>query len=49
VETGHYKPLIDKQFTLDNIVEAYKYVEKRQKIVSVIISITEYIIYNKSS
>jgi len=38
VEKGLYKPLIDKQFTLDNIVEAYKYVEKRQKIGNVIIT-----------
>ena len=41
VETGHYKPVIDRQFPLSQIVEAYKYVEKRQKIGNVIITITE--------
>jgi NADPH:quinone reductase-like Zn-dependent oxidoreductase len=39
VETGHYKPLIDRKFTLDQIVEAHKYVEKRQKIGNVIITL----------
>jgi NADPH:quinone reductase-like Zn-dependent oxidoreductase len=38
VETGHYKPLIDRKFTLAQVVEAYKYVEKGQKIGNVIIT-----------
>jgi len=39
VETGHYKPLIDRKFTLEQIVEAYKYVETGQKIGNVIITL----------
>lgn len=39
VEKGLYKPLIDRKFTLDQIVEAHKYVEKGQKIGNVIITL----------
>ena len=39
VETGHYKPLVDRKFTLEQVVEAYKYVEKGQKIGNVIITL----------
>ena len=41
VENGDYKPLIDKQYKLDQIVEAYKYVESGQKIGNVILKIVE--------
>jgi len=41
VETGEFKPLIDRHFTLDQIVEAYKYVETGQKTGNVIIKIIE--------
>jgi len=39
VETGKYKPVIDRHYKLDQIVEAYKYVESRQKVGNVIITI----------
>ncbi|WP_419184185.1 zinc-binding dehydrogenase [Xiashengella succiniciproducens] len=39
-EEGHYKPLIDRVCSLYNIVEAYQYVETRQKVGNVIISVT---------
>jgi NADPH:quinone reductase-like Zn-dependent oxidoreductase len=37
VETGKYKPVIDKHYTLNQIIDAYKYVESGQKIGNVII------------
>jgi NADPH:quinone reductase-like Zn-dependent oxidoreductase len=39
VESGHFKPLIDRSYNLDDIVDAYKYVETRQKVGNVVISI----------
>jgi len=39
VETGKYKPVIDRHYKLDQIVEAYKYVESRQKVGNVIITV----------
>jgi len=39
VEKGEFTPLIDREFRLDQIVEAYKYVETRQKIGNVLITI----------
>lgn len=36
-EEGKYKPLIDCCFTIDKIVDAYVYVEKRQKIGNVVV------------
>lgn len=39
VETGKYKPVIDRHYKLDQIVEAYKYVESGQKIGNVIITV----------
>lgn len=41
VETGKYKPVIDRKYTFDQIVEAYEYVETEQKTGNVIISLTE--------
>jgi len=38
-ETGKYKPVIDRHYKLEQIVEAYKYVESGQKTGNVIISI----------
>ena len=41
VEKGEYKPVIDKSYKLDQIVEAYKYVESGQKTGTVVIKIAE--------
>jgi NADPH:quinone reductase-like Zn-dependent oxidoreductase len=38
-EEGKFKPVIDRTFPLDKIVEAYEYVESRQKIGNVVIEI----------
>ncbi len=38
VATGQFKPVLDKQYTLDQIVEAYRYVGTGQKVGNVIIS-----------
>lgn len=39
VEDGEYKPVIDRHYSLDQIVEAYRYVESRQKTGNVIVII----------
>lgn len=41
VQKGEYKPLIDRKYTLEQIVDAYKYVETGQKIGSVVIKIVQ--------
>lgn len=41
VETGKFKPVIDRHYKLDDIVEAYRYVETRQKTGNVIITVTD--------
>jgi len=41
VEKGEYKPVIDKQYKLDQIVEAYKYVETGQKTGNVVIKVMQ--------
>lgn len=41
VEKGAYKPVIDRYYRLDQIVEAYKYVESGQKTGNVIIRVAE--------
>lgn len=38
-ETGHFKPVIDRHYSLEQIVEAYEYVETGQKTGNVIIDI----------
>jgi NADPH:quinone reductase-like Zn-dependent oxidoreductase len=40
VELGKYKPLVDRSYHLNNIVDAYKYVETRQKVGNVVITLT---------
>ena len=39
VETGNYKPVIDRCYTLEQIVEAYRYVETGRKTGNVVINI----------
>jgi NADPH:quinone reductase-like Zn-dependent oxidoreductase len=39
IESGEFKPLIDRRYSLDQIVEAYRYVETGRKIGNVVISI----------
>jgi len=41
VQKGEYKPLIDRKYTLEQIVDAYKYVETGQKTGSVVIKIVQ--------
>jgi NADPH:quinone reductase-like Zn-dependent oxidoreductase len=39
MESGAFKPVIDRRYRLDQIVEAYRYVETGQKIGNVVISV----------
>jgi NADPH:quinone reductase-like Zn-dependent oxidoreductase len=39
IESGAFKPLIDRRYPLDQIVDAYTYVETGQKIGNVVISV----------
>jgi NADPH:quinone reductase-like Zn-dependent oxidoreductase len=41
VESGQYKPVIDRIYSLEQIVEAYKYVETGQKTGNVVITMTK--------
>ena len=42
VQSGEFKPVIDRQYTLAEIVEAYRYVESRQKTGNVILKINDF-------
>jgi NADPH:quinone reductase-like Zn-dependent oxidoreductase len=39
LESGEFRPLIDRRYRLDQIVEAYRYVETGEKIGNVVISV----------
>lgn len=41
VETNKFKPVIDRKYSLEQIVEAYRYVETGQKTGNVVITVTE--------
>jgi NADPH:quinone reductase-like Zn-dependent oxidoreductase len=40
VETGNYKPVIDRSYPLEQIIDAYRYVETGQKTGNVVINVT---------
>jgi NADPH:quinone reductase-like Zn-dependent oxidoreductase len=37
IESGTFKPVIDRQYSLDQIVDAYRYVEEGQKVGNVVV------------
>jgi NADPH:quinone reductase-like Zn-dependent oxidoreductase len=39
LESGAFRPLVDRRYRLDEIVEAYRYVETGRKIGNVVISV----------
>src|ERR671910_2016145 len=41
VETGRYRPVIDRRYALDEVVEANRYVESGQKTGTVVLRVTE--------
>ena len=38
IEAGEFQPVIDRTYTLDDIVEAYRYVDTEQKVGNVVIA-----------
>jgi NADPH:quinone reductase-like Zn-dependent oxidoreductase len=41
IEAGQYQPVIDRHYRLDQIVDAYRYVESGQKIGNVVLSVAD--------
>jgi NADPH:quinone reductase-like Zn-dependent oxidoreductase len=39
IESGTFRPVIDRRYPLDEIVQAYRYVETGQKIGNVVIEV----------
>jgi NADPH:quinone reductase-like Zn-dependent oxidoreductase len=39
MESGQFRPVVDRQYPLEEIVEAYRYVETGQKIGNVVITL----------
>ena len=39
LESGAFRPLVDRQYPLDEIVKAYRYVETGRKIGNVVINV----------
>ena len=39
LQSGHFTPLIDRRYVLDDIVDAYHYVESGQKVGNVVITV----------
>jgi NADPH:quinone reductase-like Zn-dependent oxidoreductase len=39
VESGQFRPVVDRAYPFDQIVEAYRYVETQQKIGNVVITV----------
>ena len=39
IESGAFKPVVDRRYPLDQIVDAYRYVETGQKIGNVVITV----------
>jgi NADPH:quinone reductase-like Zn-dependent oxidoreductase len=40
IEAGHYRPVIDRCYAVDQVVEATRYVETHQKIGNVVLTVT---------
>ena len=41
METGEFTPVIDRRYPLDEIIEAYRYVESGRKVGNVVITVVE--------
>ena len=41
IESGDFTPVIDRRYALDQIVDAYRYVETGQKIGNVVITVAD--------